>query len=573
MIRLWTYTLVFASLAFVVGAAAEGSPAPRTPLAASPIIASALRPHAGESTLLHVCVRSGGRRIVAGWGTGDSLEEAVESSIRDGLRSEPGGERKEIDAAQVFFVDSSEPVLDISEIRRGVDGFHVSWSDGGEARISPLESIARNESPARALRRLIEEQSHGLQTRATGVQPTIHRLVGRQFHLALREPYAPVALFRGNQIVSVAEVTRERVVELRDSLERWLIANMDDSGRLPYKYWPSRGEYSDADNPIRQWLATMALAGSASRGGIVTPELARRNAAANLSQFFRCEGDFGLIEFRGEVKLGSLAVGALALHHPVFEDGFWPQEESIRLTIDSLHQPDGRFVTFFKPRSRSGMENFYPGETLLLWSRLLEDRADPDLAERFRRSADHYLEWHRREENRNPAFVPYHTLAYASAWRLTGSDWFREAIFEINDWLAGLQRIDHAEPDVLGDFYSSDHAEYGPSHTSSTAVYLESLVKALAVARESEDLDRAGRYREAIILALRNLIQLQFADDVDAFYVARQVRVFGALRTSPWDNSLRIDNVAHALLAVSRALEVLGDEDFAETLTEPPSRN
>jgi hypothetical protein len=572
MIRLWTYTVLFACLSLIPCAAVASSPRP-TVLASCPIIASALRPQVGEFRLLHVCVRSGGRRIVAGWGTGDSLEEAVKSSIRNGLRSEPGAERKEVDAAQVFFVDSSEPVLDISEIRRGVDGFHVSWSDGGEARISPLESIARNESPARALRRLIEEQSHGLQTRATGVQPTIHRLVGRQFHLALREPYAPVALFRGNQIVSVAEVTRERVTELRDGLERWLIANMDDSGRLPYKYWPSSGKYSDANNPIRQWLATLALAESASNEGIVTPEMARLNAAANLKEFFRCEGEFGLIEFQGEVKLGALAVAAMALHHSALEGRYRPQEESIRLAIDSLHQPDGRFTTFFKPRSRSGMENFYPGETLLYWACGLGERSGTQEHERFQRSAEYYMEWHLREENRNPAFVPYHTLAYASAWRLTGSDWFREAIFEINDWLAGLQRIDHAEPDVLGDFYSSDHAEYGPSHTSSTAVYLESLVKALAVARESEDLDWAGRYREAIILALRNLIQLQFADDVDAFYVARQVRVFGALRTSPWDNSLRIDNVAHALLAVSRALEVLGDEDFAETLTEPPSRN
>ena len=50
-------------------------------------------------------------------------------------------------------------------------------------------------------------------------------------------------------------------------------------------------------------------------------------------------------------------------------------------------------------------------------------------------------------------------------------------------------------------------------------------------------------------------MQLQFADDIDMFYVSKRDRVFGGLRTTVYDNQIRCDNVQHTLMATLKILE------------------
>ncbi len=66
------------------------------------------------------------------------------------------------------------------------------------------------------------------------------------------------------------------------------------------------------------------------------------------------------------------------------------------------------------------------------------------------------------------------------------------------------------------------------------------------------------KYDFAIRPGIRSLIQLQFDGDDDAFYVAREMRIFidGGIRTSVHDNRIRCDKVQHGLMAALEFLSV-----------------
>ena len=65
---------------------------------------------------------------------------------------------------------------------------------------------------------------------------------------------------------------------------------------------------------------------------------------------------------------------------------------------------------------------------------------------------------------------------------------------------------------------------------------------------------RAAAYASTIQAGIRSLRQLQFKDEADMFYVSERGRVAGAVRTNPYDNAIRVDNVQHGLMALLKLL-------------------
>ncbi len=223
--------------------------------------------------------------------------------------------------------------------------------------------------------------------------------------------------------------------------------------------------------------------------------------------------------------------------------------------------PDGSFRTFLIPAGRNDNQNFYPGEALLAWATLLDEDDNPALAQKFDKSFNYYRKWHL--ENRNPAFVPWHRQAYYSAWKRTHRPELRDWIFEMNDWLLQMQsRSMIMYEDTLGRFYDPQRPQFGPPHASSTGVYLEGLIDAFALARSSGDVVRAAAYRRSIVLGLRDAMQLEFADDLDMFYIPDRISVRGGLRTAVYNNEIRVDNVQHVLMALQKILRTFGPEDY-----------
>jgi hypothetical protein len=161
--------------------------------------------------------------------------------------------------------------------------------------------------------------------------------------------------------------------------------------------------------------------------------------------------------------------------------------------------------------------------------------------------------------------VPWNTQANDLVWQKTREQKLAEFIVVMNVWLLTMQEWDGAlYTDVKGRFYDDDRRQFGPPHASSTGVYLEGLADAYKLALELGDSERAARYLQVIRRGVRSVMQLQYVDDVDMFYISRKDRVRGGLRTRVYDNEIRVDNIQHNLLGLAKLVDVVAREAWAE---------
>ncbi|MGJ3245663.1 MAG: aspartyl/asparaginyl beta-hydroxylase domain-containing protein [Elainellaceae cyanobacterium] len=472
-----------------------------------------------------------------------------------------------------------------SNIYRGLRGIELQYKDQ-LVRYSPTRMIATNLSFQKVLEQFLQRQGISFDTfvRQGGL---IQAFEARQVLVSLMPAVTAVTLHRGNRVVPIETLSGTVLDDLKTQLGQWLLRQVQPDGRMIYKYFPSRGTESEANNLIRQFMATLALIRYARASGQATHwTLAQHNLNYTLHQFYRSEGRLGWVEYDGKAKLGAIALAALAILE--YSDGKAAQCDShtsdstawtvapaykdlfrgLCATIDTLWQPDGSFRTFYKPAHRNDNQNFYPGEALLFWAKLYSRTQDPTLLDRCYTSFDYYRTWHRNHYN--PAFIPWHTQAYALLYKATGDRQFLDAVMEMNDGLLAMQQWFSKESahhgDIQGRFYKPD-ADYGPPHASSTGVYLEGLADAYGLALQTQDHERAERYEAVIWRGLRSIRQLQFRDAVDLFYVSDRTKVQGGLRTTVYDNVIRVDNVQHCLMAL---LKLQQWSAFQPGATPPP---
>jgi len=514
--------------------------------------------------LAYVALRTDGARTGQAWAEGKSPDDALSAALdeaRSGLGDDEG---KRVTSIDVTIAGSERepgpegsPIAD--NLDRGILGLSLQLPDGTTLRYAPSSMIAENTSFDRVIERLQEDgriPAEGLPRDAISLFEATQLLV--DLDQLTVEP-----VLRGNLLVPSSAVTDESTSILATRMADWLVRQLDEDGRMVYGYFPSRGEESQSNNMIRQWMATIALQRIA--GDRDDDTLNRRvldNVTFNLALSYREEEGLGLIaDPDGDVKLGAVALAALAISQNPQRSLFADEEAALRRMVDRLWQPDGSFDTFYVPRGRRDNQNFYPGEALLLWAVTLESEFDVRLHDRFMRSFEYYRTWHR--EQPNPAFIPWHTMAYERVWTLTQDPELRDFVFEMNDWLLEIQQWDDAPaPDVAGRFYNPNRPDFGPPHASSDGVYLEGLIAAHRLAVAVGDETRAETYRVAIARGIRHLMQLQFADETDMFYVSKTDRVAGGMRTTVYDNAIRVDNVQHGLLAVLDVLESFESADY-----------
>lgn len=519
---------------------------------------------------VYVAFRSKGMLVASSWQEGMSLTNAILAAAEQAKSSLSSREAAEPDTVELSLTHSYRNVNlgDPRELKdffadahRGIRGLELTY-EGLTERCAPTQAITMNRSNKRLLE-LFKEGRH-LSDRTVETRVKCRVFEAHQILVRLRDPPRAVLMERGGAFVPVSAVTRENVAETAALAAEWMANNVHEDGRFTYKYWPSRGRESTSNNMIRQWMSTALLANLAVRNRDARlGELAGRNIGYNLDHFYREEGEFGLIEYDNEVKLGGLALAALSIAEREDREKWSAQEAALLRTIDHLWNPDGSFRTFYRPDTRNDNQNFYPGETLLLWA-VLYDGKDSRLLERFMKSFEYYRNRH-LEVDRNPAFIPWHTQAYYAAWRKTRDERLSDFIFTMNDWLLDIQQWEGQVPyrDMLGQFYDPIRP-FGPPHASSTGAYVEGLIDAFCVARDSGDAKREEAYRIAIIRGLRSIMQLQFVDDIDMYYVSEARRGFvrGGIRSNVYDNAIRCDNVAHCLTALLKILDTFKDEDY-----------
>lgn len=540
-------------------------------------ITSQLPTHAGlglknnlalpEEGPVYLAFRNKGVLLFSMWTPGRGWAADISEAVVQKLGDQ--GLNASVDSIEVClthsFRDVTLPQLhrELTNVHRGIKGLELHWLDRYVLH-SPTAMLARNVSFAQLIDEFCcFERIPDDQRRAPQFQLRTFR--GHQYIVRMDREVDVVAMQRGSRFVPFTDVTHDNVVRLRDDLASWMIRNIHDDGRMTYKYYPSRGSEAESNNVIRQLMGTVCLNRLArTSGDQKVSAMAERNLAYNLDQFYVSEGDLGFIQFQGEIKLGAAAMATLAVVESPARLRFVEMEARLLRFLEYMWEPTGAFRSFFRPIERAyDNQNFYPGEALVTWAAVMERQPSDSLLNRFMASVGYYREWH--QARRNPAFVPWHTMAYAAMWRQTGKRELLEYIFEMNDWLSTLQQWQEAPCDDLrGRFYDKQHPEYGPPHASSDGVYLEGLVDAFELARRIGDTARAQRYRRVLLRGLRHLMQLQYRTDVDMYYISKRDRVLGGLKTTLYDNAIRIDNVQHTLMAVLKIVTVLGRDDYTE---------
>ena len=474
------------------------------------------------------------------------------------------------DTIEVCIADEFRPVPPdrfshvFHERVRGLRGIEFAFR-GDIARFAPTQMLAANLRFARALERYLARR--GASAGDFDAHGRVRAFSARQFLVSAGgDDSEVVELFRGAPLIHPTPSAGEnRAADLADGIGRWMVRNLSAKGGLPYKYWPSRGTESPADNAIRRFLGSLSLARLGDlRGSADIRKAAQRNLRFNLARYFRdIGGGRGAIVERTGAKLGAAALAALAILESPAPEEFLTELAMLAAGVDSLADDELGFRTFFFPPGRDGENwNFYSGEALLFWAEAMRRGAPcAPSPERCVAAFERYRIRHYRA--RNPAFVPWHTQACASLFAHTGRREFADFALEISDWLLPMQQWDGLAPDLRGRFYDPRRPEFGPPHAASTGAYLEGLADAAALARAVGHSARAAAYDRVIHRGLRSLRQLQFRDWRDAFYISRRRRVMGALRTEVYDNAVRIDSAAHALAAAVKILRRMEEEDLA----------
>jgi hypothetical protein len=496
--------------------------------------------------------RCAGRKVFSAWFEGNSPYRSIHEFRRSG---------QDFDLIQLAIVQERQIIDPLSwrqSLQRRLNGrFGLEIVLNGQSyRTSPFATIETNRSLLRTVELFMEQRKLADQQFAA-LGGKLFLLSCCQFMIDCKEKVRAFETCRANRIVTEAADPSANVQSLIDGMTGWFLNNQASDGALPYKYWPSSGSYSKADNTIRRFMATVAFNRLAKASGRTDIRgAAARNLEFNLTRFYKEESGLGLIEWNGSVKLGAVAMAALAILESPSRDRWQNELAALQRTIDRLWSPDGAFRTFLRPAHRNDNQNFYPGEALLFWAALLEQQQDPFLLARALKTTAHYRRHF--EAKPNPAFVPWHTQAVCRLFRVTRDRTLRDYVFEMNDWLLPHQQWGgDLDPDLWGRFYSPDRPDFGPPHASATGVYLEGLVDALELAIESGEVPKAVVYDVAIRRGIRSLAQLQFKDDIDAFYVTHKHRVLGAIRTETDNNEIRIDNLQHGLMALLRYRDLL----------------
>ncbi len=441
--------------------------------------------------------------------------------------------------------------------------YAVIMLKGGQAiKVSSLQMIAGNLSFTQVISNSFSPESLPAADKIVSVTlyKTEQYLCAETFSGSHNEASdsSPISMYRGNQLVSTKGLSREQIQQSAKLMAVWLANQIDESGKANYKYWPSRDAYSEANNAIRQLMATVCLNRSAKAfKSEWLAEVAARNLAYNLNTMYKAHGELGYIWLEDSAKLGASALAALAILESPARTNYLKQEHGLRKLIEELSNKNGSFDTFYIPRERTDNQNFYSGEALLFLAQEYAISKNPGLLSRILASFNYYRAWHL--QNRNPAFVPWHTQAYFIMWNATKNIEFANFIFEMNDWLLGLQQETAPHSDMQGRFYDPQRPHFGPPHASSTGVYLEGLIDAYKLALNLGELKRIALYKHAIFQGARNIIQLQFKDDVDLFYIAKKELVKGGIRTDVYDNTIRIDNVQHCLMAFLKIFTQFSD--------------
>jgi len=348
------------------------------------------------------------------------------------------------------------------------------------------------------------------------------------------------------------------VPEANRRAQSWLFYNMRTKGLFVYEFNPITGNRPNANNAIRQLMASRVLA-SESIEHTELQELHEHNLDFLFRYWYEEDEPIGYIFYNNKSKLGANAMMLRTLAaSPVFEE-YREEAAALAESIYALQNENGSFEPWYKEPSYSynadRLLTFYSGEALVALVEYYNRTGNTRALEAAQHSADYYIDAYvtRMDEHYYPAYVPWHSIAYNELYKITDEQQYADAIFAMTDKLLEIQDTER----YIGRFYNPDTPQYGSPHSSSDAVYTEGLAYAYEIAEMAGDTKRAQRYRDALEIGVRNLISLQYTAPREVSVVEDPRRYVGAMRINVDNPRIRVDTTQHAIDAFTK-IEELG---------------
>ena len=220
--------------------------------------------------------------------------------------------------------------------------------------------------------------------------------------------------------------------------------------------------------------------------------------------------------------------------------------------VRSQDRADGSFaVSEGKPMAEDVDAVSYPGLALYALVRSEGRRPATWKTDLVRKAVAYYRPWWR--DHKNMESVPWMTAACTEAYLSNKDQSCADFVFEMNDWLCGLQYpLDAQHERTWGGFkgcVDGRATETPPTITS--ACYAEALTNACRTARQAVDLDRYGRYQAALQMSLQFVSRLQYTEgNTSHFAEWYRPRLVGGFHASQQDGNLRIDATQFAVAAL-----------------------
>ncbi len=347
----------------------------------------------------------------------------------------------------------------------------------------------------------------------------------------------------------------EKIDTANREAKTWLFNNLRGKGLFVYAYNPVTKEYSSKNNAIRQLMASRVLAD----GPVLDPGVGGDLAGVDdldflFANWYETEQGRGYVYYDDKSKLGANAMLLRTLIASPLYSEYEQKAEELYRGILHLQNQNGSFNAWYREPGYTYDEDylltFYSGEAIVAMAEYYQKTQDPQVLKAALKSQDYYVRKYveKLEQNYYPAYVPWHTMSLNKLYKITENGEYAEAAFTLNDKLLELQDGER----FIGRFYNPDTPQYGSPHTSSDAVYTEGLAYTYELAKLTNDMERQRIYREAIELAIDNLISLQYKDPRDTSHIfsgSFKVRI-----DSSWN---RVDATQHAIDAFNKLLQVL----------------
>lgn len=218
----------------------------------------------------------------------------------------------------------------------------------------------------------------------------------------------------------------------------------------------------------------------------------------------------------------------------------------------AIQQPDGA-LDFIPEPTPDKTENAAPaGWALLALAQSDPLEADPRIERALQRALSFYAG--RQDLLADPATAAALARAFAQGYDWTNDARASDFVFAILDHLVRLQVGPAAcpWPELHGAINVREPGAVGVD----TAIYLTALADGVALARRIGDQERTARYRQAVLDAARFILQLEIRP-AGVYYVRNPRDALGGVRTAPWDNRIRVDHCAWALVSLIQARKVL----------------